>query len=67
MSDRLKSLTFEVFYSPEDEEWVAVPIAMPHVERTGKLSLSWLADTPQGALEGLLGVMNEVAVDMDKP
>jgi predicted HicB family RNase H-like nuclease len=48
--------TYRVTWSPEDEEWVGLCAEFP--------SLSWLADSPEGALNGIRGVVADVVADM---
>lgn len=45
----MQGYTFRVFFSEEDGEWVAVS--------DDELFLSWLAPTPQEALDGLIKVL----------
>jgi predicted HicB family RNase H-like nuclease len=49
--------TYRVTWSEEDEEYVGLCVEYP--------SLSWLAPTPQEALEGIRQVVADVAADMD--
>jgi predicted HicB family RNase H-like nuclease len=49
--------TYRVTWSEEDEEYVGLCIEYP--------SLSWLARTPQEALEGIRQVVAEVVADME--
>jgi predicted HicB family RNase H-like nuclease len=49
--------TYRVTWSEEDEEYVGLCIEYP--------SLSWLAPTPQEALEGIRHVVAEVVADME--
>ncbi|MGC4934403.1 hypothetical protein ACLQ3C_12050 [Gordonia sp. DT30] len=49
---------FLVSYSNEDEEWVATSPSFP--------SLSWLADTPNDAVEGLAQLIGDVLTDLRK-
>jgi predicted HicB family RNase H-like nuclease len=48
--------TYRVTWSEEDNEYVGLCIEYP--------SLSWLAPTPQEALEGIRQVVSEVVADM---
>lgn len=48
--------TYRVTWSPEDNEFVATCLEFP--------SLSWLAGTPQDALDGLRKVVDDVVDDM---
>jgi predicted HicB family RNase H-like nuclease len=48
---------YRVTWSEEDEEYVGLCIEYP--------SLSWLAPTPQEALEGIRQVVAEVVADME--
>jgi predicted HicB family RNase H-like nuclease len=48
--------TYRVTWSEEDEEYVGLCVEYP--------SLSWLAPTPQGALEGIRQVVADVVADM---
>ena len=49
--------TYRVTWSEEDEEYIGLCIEYP--------SLSWLAPTPQEALEGIRQVVAEVVADME--
>jgi predicted HicB family RNase H-like nuclease len=49
--------TYRVTWSEEDEEYVGLCVEYP--------SLSWLAPTPQEALEGIRGVVADVVADME--
>lgn len=49
--------TYRVTWSEEDNEYVGLCIEYP--------SLSWLAPTPQGALEGIRQVVADVVADME--
>jgi predicted HicB family RNase H-like nuclease len=49
--------TYRVTWSEEDEEYVGLCVEYP--------SLSWLAPTPQEALEGIRQVVADVAADME--
>ena len=49
--------TYRVTWSEEDQEYVGLCIEYP--------SLSWLAPTPQEALEGIRQVVAEVVADME--
>jgi len=49
--------TYRVTWSEEDEEYVGLCVEYP--------SLSWLAPTPQEALEGIRQVVADVAEDME--
>ena len=49
--------TYRVTWSEEDEEYVGLCIEYP--------SLSWLASTPQEALEGIRQVVADVVADME--
>jgi predicted HicB family RNase H-like nuclease len=48
--------TYRVTWSDEDEEYVGLCAEFP--------SLSWLADTPEKALQGIRNVLAEVVADM---
>lgn len=48
--------TYRVSWSPEDGEYVGLCAEFP--------SLSWLADSRGGALEGIFNVVSEVVADM---
>lgn len=48
--------TYRVTWSAEDEEYVATCLELP--------SLSWLADTQEGALRGLREIVAEAIQDM---
>jgi len=48
--------TYRLTWSPEDGEHVGLCAEFP--------SLSWLSETPQGALEGIRNTVAEVIVDM---
>jgi predicted HicB family RNase H-like nuclease len=49
--------TYRVTWSEEDEEYVGLCVEYP--------SLSWLAQTPQEALEGIRRVVADVVSDME--
>ena len=49
--------TYRVTWSEEDEEYVGLCVEYP--------SLSWLAPTPQEALEGIRAVVADVVADME--
>jgi predicted HicB family RNase H-like nuclease len=49
--------TYRVTWSEEDKEYVGLCVEYP--------SLSWLAPTPQEALEGIRQVVADVVVDME--
>jgi predicted HicB family RNase H-like nuclease len=49
--------TYRVTWSEEDKEYVGLCVEYP--------SLSWLAPTPQEALEGIRQVVADVAADME--
>jgi predicted HicB family RNase H-like nuclease len=49
--------TYRVTWSEEDEEYVGLCVEYP--------SLSWLAPTPQEALEGIRQVVADIAADME--
>jgi len=49
--------TYRVTWSEEDEEYVGLCVEYP--------SLSWLAPTPQEALEGIRRVVADVVSDME--
>ncbi len=49
--------TYRVFWSDEDNEYVATVAEMP--------SMSWLEPTQTGALEGLRKVVGDVIADME--
>jgi predicted HicB family RNase H-like nuclease len=49
--------TYRVTWSEEDEEYIGLCVEYP--------SLSWLAPTPQEALEGIRQVVADVAADME--
>ena len=48
--------TYQVSWSSEDGEYVALCAEFP--------SLSWLAETPEAAFQGIRGVVGEVVSDM---
>ena len=48
--------TYRITWSVEDEEHVGLCAEFP--------SLSWLADTPEGALKGIREVVRDVIADM---
>jgi predicted HicB family RNase H-like nuclease len=48
--------TYRVTWSEEDEEYVGLCAEFP--------SLSWLADTPEEALQGIRQVVSEVVADL---
>lgn len=52
----LDHYTYRVTWSPEDGEHVGLCAEFP--------SLSWLADSPEGALAGIRQVVAEVVADM---
>ena len=49
--------TYRVTWSNEDEEYVALCAEFP--------SLSWLADTPEEALQGIRQVVADVVADLE--
>jgi predicted RNase H-like HicB family nuclease len=49
--------TYKVSWSEEDQEYVGVCIEFP--------SLSWLAETPEEALDGIRQVVAEVVADLE--
>jgi predicted HicB family RNase H-like nuclease len=49
--------TYRVTWSEEDEEYVALCAEFP--------SLSWLADTPEEALEGIRQLVADVVADLE--
>lgn len=49
--------TYRVTWSGEDEEYVALCAEFP--------SLSWLADTPEEALQGIRQVVADVVADLE--
>ncbi len=49
--------TYRMTWSEEDEEYVGLCVEYP--------SLSWLAPTPQAALEGIRQVVADVVADME--
>ena len=49
--------TYRVTWSEEDEEYVALCAEFP--------SLSWLADTPEEALQGIRQVVADVVADLE--
>jgi predicted HicB family RNase H-like nuclease len=49
--------TYRVTWSEEDEEYIGLCVEYP--------SLSWLAPTPQEALEGIRQVVADVVADME--
>ena len=52
----LDHYTYRVTWSPEDGEHVGLCVEFP--------SLSWLADSPEGALSGIRETVAHVVVDM---
>ena len=48
--------TYRVYWSDEDEEYVGLCAEFP--------SLSWLAETPEAAFQGIRNVVAEVVLDM---
>ena len=50
--------TYRVTWSPEDEEYVGLCAEFP--------SLSWLASSPERALQGIRKVVADVVTDMKK-
>lgn len=55
---RADKYTYRVAWSKEDREYVATVAELP--------SLSWLAATPEEALSGMQGLVEEVLVDMKR-
>jgi predicted HicB family RNase H-like nuclease len=53
-----KHYTYRVTWSAEDSEYVGLCAEFP--------SLSWLAETQEEALQGILQVMQEVVLDMQQ-
>ncbi len=49
--------TYRIRWSEEDDQFVGLCTELP--------SLSWLADTHQEALEGILSLVADVVVDME--
>ena len=49
--------TYRVTWSPEDEEYVGLCAEFP--------SLSWLAETPEDALQGIREVVAQVVADLE--
>ena len=49
--------TYRVTWSEEDEEYVALCVEFP--------SLSWLADAPEEALQGIRQVVADVVADLE--
>ena len=54
---RADRYTYRVTWSEEDGEYVGLCAEFP--------SLSWLASTPEAALEGILRVVADVAADLE--
>lgn len=50
--------TYHVFWSDEDREYVGICHQYP--------SLSWLADTPDAALTGIMEVVSDVDADIEQ-
>lgn len=50
---------YNVRYSDEDQEWVATSPSYP--------SLSWLAESPEEAIQGLTRIIDDVEVDLHGP
>ena len=48
--------TYRITWSDEDKEYVGLCIEFP--------SLSWLAQTPEGALQGIRKIVEEAVIDM---
>ncbi len=48
--------TYRVTWSADDDEYVGLSAEFP--------SLSWLAETPEGALKGIRNVVEDVIADM---
>jgi predicted HicB family RNase H-like nuclease len=55
---KVDQYTYRVTWSPEDSEHVGLCAEFP--------SLSWLAQTPEQALNGIRRVVDEVVEDMEK-
>ena len=49
--------TYRVTWSPDDDEYVGLCAEFP--------SLSWLAETPETALKGILNLVADVVTDME--
>jgi len=56
-NDARDKYTYRVTWSEEDAEYVGLCAEFP--------SLSWLAQTPEGALKGVSKLVSEVVVDMN--
>ena len=54
--DTRDKYTYRITWSEEDTEYVGLCAEFP--------SLSWLAQTPEGALKGVSNLVNEVVADM---
>jgi predicted HicB family RNase H-like nuclease len=48
--------TYRITWSDEDKEYVGLCVEFP--------SLSWLAQTPEGALQGIRKIVEEAVIDM---
>jgi predicted HicB family RNase H-like nuclease len=48
--------TYRITWSDEDKEYVGLCVEFP--------SLSWLAQTPEGALQGIRKIVEETVIDM---
>ena len=58
MSVKPEKYTYRVIWSEEDQEHVGLVAEFP--------SLSWLAPTPEGALNGITKLVVEILADMKK-
>ena len=55
---RLEYYTYHVIWSEDDNEYVGLCAEFP--------SLSWLAATPELALQGILNLVNSTVTDMQE-
>jgi hypothetical protein len=49
-------MTFHIYWSADDQEWVGTCDAYP--------SLSWMEPTPCGALAGIMKLQRQTALDL---
>ncbi len=58
MTNKIDRYTYRITWVEEDKEYVGLCIEFP--------SLSWLAQTPEAALNGIRSVIKSVLKDMEK-
>ena len=58
MAKTVDRYTYRVTWSEEDQEYVGLCVEFP--------SLSWLEDTPEGALQGIRTLVRKVLSDMKR-